>query len=105
MAKIKVRSWCCPAVFTFHGKQYLSPVYDKNNKPIQVELPTGMTLADVEWEQMYPTGKSFKLEVVKVELVKGSKPGVVYKVKTWNTGKKECDCPGYTYRRQCKHTA
>jgi ribosomal protein S12 len=33
-----------------------------------------------------------------------SDPGVRYKVKQWPNGKLECNCPGFVYRKQCRHT-
>ena len=33
-----------------------------------------------------------------------SDPGVKYMVKQWPDGRLECNCPGYVYRRKCKHT-
>lgn len=33
-----------------------------------------------------------------------SDPGVKYKVKQWPNGKLECNCPGFVYRKQCRHT-
>ena len=40
---------------------------------------------------------------VKTLVVAGSKPGVTYTV-TKIGGKKTCNCPGFTFRKKCKHT-
>lgn len=72
------------------GKRQLDPT-----KP----LPTNTTLADFQW--MRPTVKP--VFQPKVRRVEGSK-GNVYLIKTRPDGKEECSCPGYQYRRFCKHT-
>ena len=33
-----------------------------------------------------------------------SNPGAKYVVKQWPTGRTECNCPGFLYRGQCRHT-
>lgn len=60
-------------------------------------LPVPVTLQEVQWMVTMP-----KVATPKVQRVAGSK-GKTYIVKTWPNGREECSCPGYTFRRVCKH--
>lgn len=70
-----------------------------NGKPLNPTgaLPKATTLDGVKWQE--PDRKVFQ---PKVRTVQGSK-GKTYVVKTRPDGKEECSCPGYTFRRFCKH--
>ena len=63
-------------------------------------LEPGTTLAHITW--MRPTPKQVKPFQPKTRTVKGSK-GNVYVIRTRADGKEECSCPGYSFRRFCKH--
>jgi hypothetical protein len=60
-------------------------------------LPATTQLAQFEWQR--PTPKPFQAVVKQVA---GSK-GKTYIVKSTPSGKWECSCPGYSFRRTCKH--
>lgn len=62
-----------------------------------VALPQSTTLAQFEWQR--PATRLFQPEVRTVE---GSK-GKTYTIKSTPSGKWECSCSGYTFRRTCKH--
>jgi hypothetical protein len=67
--------------------------------PVDTIFPDSVTLSDFQWVEparspaVKPTTKR----------VQGSK-GAVYVVTTLPTGKQTCTCPGFSYRRFCKHT-
>lgn len=65
--------------------------------PADTSLPVHTTLAQFEWQR--PTPKVFQPQVRTVE---GSK-GKTYTIKSTPSGKWECSCSGYTFRRTCKH--
>lgn len=67
----------------------------------QGPLPEGTRLEQLHW--MQPLIQKVKSATTTRE-VKGSK-GAVYIVTTHPNGKVTCSCPGYTYRRTCKHLA
>ena len=46
---------------------------------------------------------AFKAQKPRVEKVNGSN-GNIYTVTTFGNGSKTCTCPGFQYRRFCKHT-
>jgi hypothetical protein len=65
--------------------------------PINTRLPEWTELSQFEWQK--PAIKPF---VPMVKKVQGSK-GAVYIVKTTPYGKIICDCPGFHYRKHCRH--
>lgn len=65
---------------------------------VQTVFPPETRLESIRW--MKPTPKGLAPTVVKV---KGS-TGKVYLVERGASGKWSCTCPGFTYRRFCKHT-
>ena len=65
--------------------------------PIDSILPAWTELSQFDWQR--PAIKPF---VPVVKKVQGSK-GAVYTVKTTPYGKLICDCPGFHYRKQCRH--
>ena len=64
---------------------------------VTAALPPHTTLANFEWQR--PVSKIFQPEVRRVE---GSK-GKTYIIKSTPSGKWECNCTGYSFRRTCKH--
>lgn len=81
-----------PAIARIGQKTYVVPDW--------LEVPNGTTRAEVVWNRPSVTANAAKAAtVVKVT---GSK-GKVYSVTTHGNGKRTCDCPGYTYRRTCRH--
>lgn len=63
-------------------------------------VPVGTTLENITW--MRPTVRQTPLAKRSTRRVTGSK-GKVYLVTTDEWGRQECTCPGFTYRRNCKH--
>lgn len=74
-------------------------VYGKREIPVDSTLPEHTTLAHLQWMKAAPK----PIFQPKVRTVQGSK-GNTYVIKTRPDGKEECSCPGYQYRRFCKHT-
>jgi hypothetical protein len=66
-----------------------------DGKPILVSEDYG--LEQVEW-----TRASQAVALPSIAYVQGSK-GATYEVTTFATGRKTCTCPGFTFRRTCKH--
>jgi hypothetical protein len=105
---ITVWSTMNPAIATMGGVRRIvggtvhKIVVDGANIPIDTPIPEGLDLGYFEW---IPMGRNFPAKIVKesVKKVKGSS-GKMYTVKTFADGRKTCTCPGYTYRRFCKHT-
>lgn len=75
-----------PAIVRLSDKTYVVPTW--------TEVPEGTTLDMIEW--MRPT--------MKAPTVKKKHVGK-YIVKIYDNGRVTCDCPGFTYRRKCKHSA
>lgn len=85
--KIKIYSSYPPAIAKLGPVTYVVPSYQA--------VPHGTTLKDLEW---IPTRPAVVKETVKEYKVKN------YTVRVYGSGQKvTCDCPGYTYRRKCKH--
>ena len=86
MSKIQVHGWCPPAIIISNGKTMVVPTW--------TEVPAGTTLDMIEWiapVREVPT-------IIKKHVGK-------YIVNIYNNGKVTCDCPGFTYRKKCKHSA
>lgn len=93
--KIHIESMTRPALFHEDGKTFIVPDW----KPV----PEGTKLSDVEWTDTTPKAPPRPTtRVIKVPSEKN--PSKHYLVTFWSTGRKECTCPGFTYRRFCKHT-
>lgn len=65
--------------------------------PATQPLPAHTTLEQFMWRR--PERQVFQPQVRKVE---GSK-GKTYIIKSTPSGKWECNCAGYSFRRTCKH--
>jgi hypothetical protein len=65
--------------------------------PNDTKFPASTTLDQFVWQR--PTPKVFQPTI---KHVAGSK-GKTYIVKSTANGKWECSCPGYSFRRTCKH--
>ena len=103
---MKYQIWCAyPPVLTedaqgyktVHGGSISKIVAGKFSLPITTKFPASTTLADFVWQR--PITKAFTPTIRRVE---GSK-GKTYIVKSTPSGKWECSCSGYTFRRTCKH--
>lgn len=80
-----------------YGGTVTKLVAGKVEIPADTSLPMSTTLAQFEWQR--PTPRVFQPQVRTVE---GSK-GKTYTIKSTPSGKWECSCSGYTFRRTCKH--
>ena len=65
-----------------------------------VAIEGNVTLDDIEWIR----GVQVVTTKVKEWKVKSSKAGKFYTVRQGPNGKRTCDCDGFHYRRQCRHT-
>lgn len=65
--------------------------------PINQRLPESTTLSQIVWHAPVRP----KVETSS-KVVKGSN-GKTYVVSTLPTGRQTCTCPGFSYRRTCKH--
>ena len=83
---IKVTGWCPPAIARVGNTTYVMPGW--------IPVPDNTTLDMVEWVR----------PVVKTPTMKTKHVGK-YILKIYDNGKVTCDCPGFTYRRKCKHSA
>lgn len=66
-----------------------------------LQVPAGTTLEQVRW--IGPKVKKVVRPVEHVREVLSSKGTKTYTVKVRTDGMKSCTCPGFTYRRFCKH--
>ena len=97
--KITVKGSCPPVLFRdSHGQLYITPTSNG-----WLPVPDGTTLDDIEWTPDFKTrpDKAGKPTVAKVKSSDGKK---VYLVTTFPNGRQTCTCPGFTFRRFCKHT-
>lgn len=83
---IQVGGWCAPAITRLGNKLYAVPSY--------TELPEGTTLNMLEWVRPTTPKASFKTKHV------GK-----YIITIYDSGRVTCDCPGFTFRKKCKHSA
>ena len=95
--KINVTGSLRPTLVRMNGKLFVTPTTNG-----WLEVPEGTTLDDLIWTPTYVLKpKTVKPKVEKVRSSDGKK---VYLVTTYSDGQKTCTCPGYSFRRFCKHT-
>lgn len=70
--------------------------------PLNPILTDDIRLSDIEWMGNPEAPVRAKVEKPSVKRVMGSN-GNIYQVITYADGRKHCNCPGYQYRRKCKH--
>jgi hypothetical protein len=96
MLKIPITVDVPPAIFTSHrGIRYGIA------GSIWVEVPEGTTLDDLSAYMVYKPRKASVIPGENSWRVKGSK-GNIYTVKL-SQGIYSCSCPGYGFRRKCRH--
>lgn len=83
---IKITSVHNPAITVLNGKTIVMPTW--------TVVPEGTTLDDIDWIRPVQV----KAQVKKKHVGK-------YIVEIHDNGRVTCDCPGFTYRRKCKHSA
>lgn len=107
MSKIRIRSAHRPALVW--GGKYTrivgGTITEVNGKPWKHAYVAikgnNITLNDIEWEpNILPKTNVYKPRTKKIV---GSK-GDIYTITIHSNGKQTCTCPGYQYRRFCKHT-
>lgn len=79
------------------GQLYVTPTSDG-----WLAVPEGTTLDDIEWTPSYVP--KVKVHTYTVEKIRSSSSTKIYLVTTHPNGMKTCTCPGFTFRRFCKHT-
>jgi hypothetical protein len=84
--KITVSGIYPPAIAILGGKTYVVPSY--------TEVPAGTTLDDIIWIPPAVTKPAYTTKHV------GK-----YIITIYDSGRVTCDCPGYTFRKKCKHSA
>jgi hypothetical protein len=65
--------------------------------PINQRLPESTTLSQIVWQRPERPKVAEQMRTVK-----GSN-GNTYTITTLPTGRVTCTCPGFSYRRTCKH--
>ena len=83
---IKITSIHNPAIAVLNGRTLVMPTW--------TEVPAGTTLDDIDW--IRPVQVKAKVEMKHVGK---------YIVNIYEDGRVTCDCPGFTYRKKCKHSA
>lgn len=84
--KIQVHGHCPPAITVINGRTIVVPSW--------TEVPTGTTLDMLEW-----------IPPVRITPKQVTKHVGKYIVTIYDNGRVTCDCPGFTYRKKCKHSA
>jgi len=95
MKTITVKSHCPPAVAKIGNEYFIVPIWKR--------IPDEVTQLRIRYEKpgSVPTTERPK-EVTRV--VKSTSSGRTYEVLVRSDGVKSCSCPGFMYRRHCKHT-
>ena len=104
MTMLRIKSSLNPAIFrgTKYDRIVAGSIQEVNGKPwshAYVAVKKGITFDQIEWVRPTPP----KPVQPTVRQVQGSK-GNWYTIRTLPDGRQECSCPGYQYRRFCKHT-
>jgi hypothetical protein len=85
MPKYVVEGWCPPALARLGDTTYIVPGY--------IKVPASTTLQMITWKR--PVSTEPRTYTV---------PGKDYIITDYGT-RKTCTCPGYTYRKTCRHLA
>lgn len=104
MRQPKVQVWCAHPPALSGGRVYGGTVTrlkigHRDVKP-DTPLPAGVGLDDIVWVR--PNAPKPPQNRRTVRKVTGS-GGKVYTIVIDERGKSECSCPGFTFRRFCKH--
>lgn len=104
MSKMRIKSSLNPAIF--RGEKFdrivAGSIWEVNGEKWPhpyVAVTKGMPLSNIEW--IRPAAP--KPVAKQTKRVTGSS-GKVYILERQPNGKWSCSCPGYQYRRFCKHT-
>ena len=88
-----------PAIATINGERYIMPGWYKL-KPNE-KTPDIKDIAFYPYKAKKPDLPNIKSN--KVYKVKSSRGNAYYEVQMNNSGSMECSCPGYGFRRKCRH--
>ena len=91
MQRYSSRSTFPPVIVVLGNKTWITPDWQ--------EVPHGTTISQVSWNKP----KSVPQVKVETRTVTGSK-GNSYVITRGPSGKWSCTCPGYGFRKFCKHT-
>ena len=88
-----------PYTMKLNGHQYIMPGWYKLSK--NEAMPN---IEDIAYYPYKPKlDNNLNIDSDKIYKVKSSKGDKVYEVKMNNSGSMECTCPGYGFRRKCRH--
>ena len=88
-----------PATMELNGNRYIMPGWYK----LPDDEPTP-ELKDIAFYPYKPKKDNIpNIDSNKVYKVRSSKGDKVYEVKVNSSGSLECECPGYGFRRSCRH--
>jgi len=90
-----------PFTMELHGERYIMPGWYKMKQ--NEETPNIEDIAFYPYKPKKPNLPN--IDSNKVYKVKSSKGNSFYEVKMNASGSMECSCPGYGFRRKCRHIA
>ena len=104
--KLKIKSSLSPAIVRgkYSDTIVAGTIYEVNgqlSKRTYLQIDGRITFNDIEW---VPGVTVETRTVLKEWKVKSSRAGKFYTVRETPNGKRICDCDGFHYRRQCRHT-
>ena len=82
-----------PCIANILDKHYIIPFW--------TEVDANITLDDIEWER--DMSYTITKETI-ATFVSSSSPDITYKVEKTSKGDLYCDCPGFVFKKKCKHT-
>jgi len=88
-----------PFTMELHGERYIMPGWYKMKQ--NEETPNIEDIAFYPYKPKKPNLPN--IDSNKVYKVKSSKGNSFYEVKMNASGSMECSCPGYGFRRKCRH--
>jgi len=90
-----------PFTMELHGERYIMPGWYKMKQ--NEETPNIEDIAFYPYKPKKPNLPN--IDSNKVYKVKSSRGNSFYEVKMNASGSMECSCPGYGFRRKCRHIA
>lgn len=102
--KLRIKSTHNPALFKWNGMTRVigGTITEVNDKPwthAYVAVKGNISLDDIEWVRPTPPPRVKPT----IHKIKGSR-GNWYTITKTADGRQTCSCPGFQYRRFCKHT-